>query len=160
MTHEDTPPGLKILEITYSNFVIARALYAFAKLGIADHLGDETAGAEELAAKSGVDANALYRLLRTLSTADVVSESREHRFTLGPLGQALRSDAPGSMRAWTIFAGEPFYMQAWEQIVHSIQSGEQAWERVHGMPIFDYIGRHPEAAGRRSRAAVPARWPA
>ena len=31
-----SPPSLKILEITYSNFVIARAIYAFAKLGIAD----------------------------------------------------------------------------------------------------------------------------
>jgi len=36
MTRDETPPpSLKILEITYSNFVIARALYAFAKLGIA-----------------------------------------------------------------------------------------------------------------------------
>ena len=35
MTHDETaPPSLEILEITYSNLVIARALYAFAKLGI------------------------------------------------------------------------------------------------------------------------------
>ena len=41
MAHEEIPPpSLKILELTYSNFVIARALYAFAKLGIADLLGD------------------------------------------------------------------------------------------------------------------------
>lgn len=81
-----------------------------------------------------------------MSTADVVSESRDHRFTLGPLGAALRSDAPGSMRAWAIFSGEPFYLQAWEQVVHSIQTGQPAWELVHKMPVFEYIGKHPDAA--------------
>jgi hypothetical protein len=44
MTHEDGPPAsLKILEITYSNFVTARALHAFAKLGLADLIGDRRA---------------------------------------------------------------------------------------------------------------------
>lgn len=147
MTHDAIPPpSVRILEITYSNFVIARALYAFAKLGIADLLRDKALSSEELASPASVDPGALYRLLRTLSTADVVSESQDHRFTLGPLGEALRSDAPGSMRAWAIFSGEPFYLQAWEQIVHSIQTGQPAWEHVHRMPIFEYIGQHPEAA--------------
>lgn len=147
MTHDEAPPpSLKILEITYSNLVVARALYAFAKLGIADLLGAHTLGSEELASAAKVDPRALYRLLRTLSTADVVSESGDHRFTLGPLGEALRRDAPGSMRAWAIFSGEPFYLQAWEQIVHSIQTGRPAWEHVHKMPIFEYIGKHPDAA--------------
>lgn len=140
------PPSVKILEITYSNFVIARALYAFAKLGLADLLQDNAVSSEELASSAGVAPGALYRLLRTLSTAEVVSESLDHRFTLGPLGEALRSDAPGSMRAWAIFSGEPFYLQAWEQIVHSIQTGQPAWEHVHKMPIFEYIGQHLEAA--------------
>ena len=147
MTHDEgPPPSLKILEITYSNLVIARALYAFAKLGIADLLKEGALSSEELASTANVDPRALYRLLRTLSTADVVSESRDHRFTLGPLGDAVRSDAPGSMRAWAIFSGEPFYVQAWEQIVHSIQTGQPAWEHVHKMPIFEYIAKHPEAA--------------
>jgi len=140
------PPSVKILEITYSNFVVARALYAFAKLGIADLLRDKALSSEELAAPAGVASGALYRLLRTLSTTEVVSESQDHKFTLGPLGEALRSDVPGSMRAWAIFSGEPFYLQAWEQIVHSIQTGQPAWEHVHKIPIFEFIGQHPEAA--------------
>ena len=146
MTHDETaPPSLEILEITYSNLVIARALYAFAKLGIADLFGHEPASCEQLAAAAGVDPRALYRLLRTLSTANAVSEAEDHTFTLGPLGELLRSDVPGSMRAWVIFSGEPYYLQAWEQIVHSIQTGRPAWELVHETPIFEYFGSHPEA---------------
>ncbi len=147
MAHEESPPpSLKILEITYSNFVIARALYAFAKLGIADLLGGKARSSDELAASAGVDPRALYRLLRTLSTADVVSESPDHRFTLGPLGEALRSDVPGSMRGWAIFSGEPYVLRAWEEIVHSIQTGQPAWEHVHKTPLFEYFEQHPEAA--------------
>lgn len=147
MAHEETaPPSFRILEITYSNFVIARALYAFAKLGIADLLSGRALGSEELASTAGVDPRALYRLLRTLSTADVVSESEDHKFSLGPLGEILRSDVPGSMRAWAIVSGEPYYMQAWEQILHSIQTGQPSWEHVHELPVFEYFGQHPEAA--------------
>jgi len=153
MKHEDgPPPSLKILEITYSNFVIARALYAFAKLGIADVLGDRTLSSEELAAAARVDPRALYRLLRTLTTAAVVSESQDHRFTLGPLGEALQSDVPGSMRAWAIFSGEPYYLGAWEHIIHSVQTGQAAWEHLHKMSIFEYLGQHPDAAATFDQA--------
>jgi hypothetical protein len=148
VTHDETtPPSLEILEITYSNLVIARALYAFAKLGIADLFGDEPVSCEQLAVavEGNVDPKALYRLLRTLSTANAVSEAEDHTFTLGPLGEILRSDVPGSLRGWVIFSGEPYYLQAWEQIVHSIRTGQPAWELVHGAPIFEYFGSHPEA---------------
>jgi hypothetical protein len=146
MEKQSLPPGLQVLEITYSNFVIARGIYAFAKLGIADFMGNDPRSSEEIATDVSVDPKALYRLLRTLSTADVVWETSDHRFTLGPLGEVLRSDVPDSMRGWAIFSGEPFYLQAWEQIVHSIQTGNTAWEHVHQMPIFDYIGKHQDAA--------------
>ncbi len=145
-SEEAPPPGLRILEITYSNLVTARAIYAFAKLGLADLMGDRPVGSDALAAAAKVDPRALYRLLRTLSMAEVVSESPDHEFTLGPLGEALRSDAPGSMRAWAIFSGEPAYLKAWEEIVESVRTGGTGWERVHGMPIFEYIGKHPETA--------------
>ena len=83
MAHEATPPpSQQILEITYNNFVIARALYAFAKLGIADLLEDKSLSSEELAETAGVNPRALYRLLRTLTMAAVVSESEDHRFAL------------------------------------------------------------------------------
>jgi len=146
MTEPEThPPGLKILEITFSNLVLSRALYAFAKLGIADFMGEGPTSSEMLAAKASVNPRSLYRLLRALSTVGVVSELSDQRFSLAPLGEALRIDAPGSMRAWTIFSGEPFYLQPWEQILHSIQTGRPAWEQVHTMPIFEYLGQHREA---------------
>jgi hypothetical protein len=40
--------------------------------------------------------------------------------------------------------------------LHSVRTGEPAFEHVYGMPLFDYYSEHPEAArvgrGRPERA--------
>ena len=54
MPNEETPPNLKIPEITYSNFVITRGLYTFAKLGIANLLVGWTWRIDRAAGAGGV----------------------------------------------------------------------------------------------------------
>jgi O-methyltransferase domain len=49
------------------------------------------------------------------------------------------------MRGLVIFTGAPFYLQAWQEFLYSIQTGKPAWEKVHGMPFYDYLRQHPEA---------------
>jgi hypothetical protein len=49
------------------------------------------------------------------------------------------------MRALVLFCGEPFYLQMWQELLYSIQTGKPAWEKVHGLPFFEYLRRHPEA---------------
>jgi hypothetical protein len=142
----DLPASAQILEMSYTALVIYRAVYVAAKLGIPDLLQDRPIRSDEIAQATGMHPGALYRLLRALSSAGFVSELPERRFALTPLGSALRSDVPGSMRAWVIFSGEPFYLQAWQEILYSIQTGKPAFEKVHGMPGFDYLRQHPEAA--------------
>jgi hypothetical protein len=140
------PASAQILEMSYTALVIYRAVYVAAKLGIPDLLQDRQLSSDEIAQATSMHPGALYRLLRALSSAGFVSELPERRFALTPLGSALRSDVPGSMRAWVIFSGEPFYLQAWQEILYSIQTGKPAFEKVHGMPGFDYLRQHPEAA--------------
>jgi hypothetical protein len=103
-------------------------------------------------------AGVLYRLLRALSSAGVVSEFPERRFALTPLGRVLRSDVPGSMRALVLFCGEPFYLQAWQEILYSVQTGKPAWDKVHGMAVFDYYRQHPEAARIFDEAMTSLSW--
>jgi len=88
----------------------------------------------------------MYRLLRALANAGVLSETAKHAFTLTPLGATLRTGASPSMRAWVLFSGEPFYLEAWKEIVHSIRTGQPAWDAVHGSSFFEYLRRHPDTA--------------
>jgi O-methyltransferase domain len=143
---EAAPLSAQILEMSYTALVVYRAVYVATKLGIPDILKDKALSSDELAKATSTHPRALYRLLRALSNAGIVSESLDHRFALTPLGNLLRSEVPGSMRALVIFTGEPFYLQAWQEFLYSIQTGKPAWDKVHGLPIFDYLRQHPEAS--------------
>ena len=135
-----------MLDFSYTGLVIHRAVYAAAKLGIADLLAVGPRTGDELAVATGTDGRSLYRLLRALASAGLFTELPGHRFELTPLGATLRSDSPRSMRSWVLFSGEPFYLHAWEDIVYSIRTGQPTWDRAYGVPFFEYLTHHPESA--------------
>jgi len=91
----------QILDLSYVGFVMYRALYAFARLGVADRLKDEQLPSDEIASSVGAHPRALYRLLRTLSNSGVVSESPDRRFALTPLGRFDSLTAHHSLLIWT-----------------------------------------------------------
>src|SRR5205085_6429540 len=91
-------PHVQLIQVAVTIWT-ARAVYAAAQLGLADLLGGESRSSEELAQASGTHAPSLYRLLRTLAACGILHEVEQRRFALTPLGDALRSDAPGAARA-------------------------------------------------------------
>jgi len=135
-----------MLDMTYTALVNARAIFAAAKLGIPDRLQDAPCASDDIARATGTDPDALYRLLRALANAGILTESEDHRFALTLLGATLRSDAPGSLRAWVLFSGESFYLQAWQEILYSICTGTPAWNKAHGTSFFEFLRQHPEEA--------------
>lgn len=143
--HSNAPPHAAMLQLI-SGFWISRAIYIAAKLGIADHLHDQPQSAEELAGATGTHAPSLYRVLRALASVGVFAQDSDNRFRLTPLSETLRTDAPGSLRAFAIVElGEEHY-PAWGELLHSVRTGEIAFDHVFGMPIAEYYARHPENA--------------
>ena len=68
----------------------------------------------------------LHRLLRAVASLGILEEDEARRFSLTPLGMLLRSGVPGSMRAWAILLGEPWFRGAWDNLLHSIRTGNAA----------------------------------
>ncbi|MFT3765421.1 MAG: methyltransferase [Minicystis sp.] len=99
-----------------------------------------------LAATVGVNAGALYRMLRALAGAGVLTELPERRFALTPLGGTLRTGVPGSMRAFVLLFGGDVYARAWLDLLSSVEDGRTAVEHVFGAPLYPYLARHPEDA--------------
>jgi len=124
---------------------ISQALYAAAKLSIADHLESGPQSATELADKAGCHAGALHRLLRALASIGVFAELEGKRFSLTPLGDCLRINSPDSARNSAILISEIFY-QAWGEILSSVETGETAFAKVHGLPLFEYLAANPNQA--------------
>ncbi len=148
----DISPGRQ-LDRMISGYWISQAIYAAAKFGIADLLVTGPRGIQDLAADTATHPEALYRLLRALASVGVFVEVEPRRFALTPLAEPLRSDVPGSKRALALMMGSEQF-RAWSEIEHSVRTGEKAFDRVYGEPIFDYLGKHPEQAAIFDAAMV------
>jgi hypothetical protein len=142
-TQELMPPHIAILETLVGGWR-AQALYVAAKLGIADLVKDEPKTVGELADATGTNANSLFRVLRALASIGVFEE-QGGRISLTPLAQPLLSGVPGSMRPTAIMFGEE-HQHAWGNILHSVRTGETAFDNVYGMNCFEHFEKNPEAA--------------
>jgi hypothetical protein len=141
---DETPPELRMFELTFDGLVSARLCYVAAKLQLADLMGDSVRSSEELAAATGMDPRSLYRILRALGEIGVVVEHPDRQFALTPVGATLRTAVPGSMRAWAEFSGSAHYLDAWSNLLHTVESGRPAFDEVHGTSFFDYLAEHPD----------------
>jgi hypothetical protein len=139
------PPEGIILQIALSA-LMSQALYVAAKLGVADLLAQGPRPVSELAAETKTHAGALYRVLRSLASAGVFTETDPRVFALTPIGEALRKDAPNSMRNAAIFMGEEWHWRVWGDMLHSVETGRPAWGHVHGAEVFDYFGANRREA--------------
>ena len=145
------PPDAILMQMLFGA-QMQRSICVAAKLGIADLLAARPQTADELAAKTGAHAPSLYRLLRTLASIGVFAETADRKFELTPVAALLRSDAPNSMRDFVILMGEDWIWQAWGELLHSIQTGGVAHEKVQGMSSFEFYERNEEAGKVFNRA--------
>ena len=124
--------------------MMTQALYVAAKLGIADLLKDAPRSIAELAAATDTHERSLYRVLRSLAGAGIFQETESKVFANTPLSDAIRADAPNSMRNGAIFMGEAWHYNVWGNMMHSVRTGETAWKQTHGAEVFDYFGEFPD----------------
>jgi len=127
-----------------TSYWISQSIFAAARLGIADLLADGPVGCKELAVATDSHAPSLYRLLRALASIGIFTESSPQHFALTELAELLRSGAPDSMRALAFMEGS--YYTTWAEMLHSVKTGEPAFNHLHGMGIFDYLAQNPATA--------------
>ena len=126
--------------------LVTQLIHVAAKLGVADLLRAGPKSSDELAAAVSVDPQALYGVLRALASLGIFVETRAGSFALTPLAEPLRSDLPGSLRGSAVLYGEPWWWQACGELLHSVRTGQPAFDRVHGKPLFDYLDSVADAA--------------
>jgi len=127
-------------------FVLHQALYAVAKLGVADLVEDGTHLTSELAAELKVNESALYRTLRFLASQAIFEETAPRTFSNTELSYFLCTGVPGSLRPLFIFWGSEFYYPCFAEILYSIETGEPSRTKLAGMNGFEYLRQNPEQA--------------
>ena len=145
LTRRMAPPEVCLLELA-SGFVTTHAVYAAARLGIADVLANGPLAADDVAAEVGSDPDATHRLLRACATFGVFREDPRGLFGLTPVAEGLRSGTSDSMLPVILMLGDPAYQGPWGQLAHSVETGRPSAEGVLGMPMWEYLDEHPEFA--------------
>jgi hypothetical protein len=150
---DSLPAHIQLIQMGRAH-VVARTVYAAAKLGLADQLASGPKSAAELAGPMHVHAPSLHRLMRTLASMGILTERTEQRFALTDLGEALKTGAPGSARSSVLIAGSSWAQRGWDNIIYSVQTGKTGFEKAHGVSFFDYLAEHPDDASLFSETMV------
>jgi hypothetical protein len=148
MSTAETPVTRQAV-VTLSRLVIgywlSQAVYAAAKLGIADLLKDGPKSYKDLAKITGTHARSLARLLRVLVSIGVFAVDERGRCDLTAIGAYLQTEIPGSLRNWAIECGEEWSWRPWGELLYSVRTGKAAFDHVFGMGAFHYFSEYAEA---------------
>lgn len=142
---QEVPPQVEMLKII-SGFWISRVVCVLAKLGVPDYLKTGPKTAEEIATATETHAPSLFRLLRALVSVGVLASDGENRFALTPLSETLVTDAPGSLRWFAISELGQEHYHAWGNLLHSVKTGEIAFDDHYKKDVWAYFKDHPEDA--------------
>ncbi len=145
MTTNDSPQRL-VLQQLIQGFQVTQCIYVAARLGIADLLKDGPRSSEDLAQATGTHAPSLYRVLRLLTATGILTEGEAHSFALTQLGTYLQTGVHGSLRNTVLAYGDTVFWHVWGDLLHSVETGEPAYQHVFGLKAWEYRAQHPEAA--------------
>ncbi|MGW0667058.1 methyltransferase [Streptomyces sp. NPDC002746] len=129
------------------DLITPMALRVAATLRLADLIADGSGRIDELARQSGTDPDALGRMLRHLVCHGVFTEPEPGRFAVNGTGALLRSGHPAELRRSLDLVGFGGTMDlAFTGLLHTVRTGEPAWESVFGAPFWPYLAARPELA--------------
>ncbi|WP_198541281.1 methyltransferase [Parafrankia soli] len=128
------------------DLVTPMALRVAATLRLADFTPDDGAAdgtdLDVLAESVEADPNALARVLRHLTQHGIFTEPGPGRFAANPAAALLRTGALGA--AWLDLTGFGGQMDlAFTGLLHTVRTGEPAWEQVFGQPFWPYLDANP-----------------
>jgi SAM-dependent methyltransferase len=136
-----TPPQLHLFELL-DGHKVTQCLCVAMRLGVADQLNSGPRACSDMANALDVNADALYRVMRLLASKQIFKELPDRRFELTPAAALLRTGVKNSLRAVAGLTEQNW--STWEYLIDSVRTGRPMFEKMFGMPLFDYNAKHPE----------------
>lgn len=125
----------------------ARMIQLAAELGLADLLAAAPRTSCELAAMTGTDSDALFRLMRALASQGLFArdgDGEDAPWRLAPLGETLRSDATVSCRPMALYWGLDCLRAAWDHLDYSVRTAQPGFQHANGAAFFDHMAKHSD----------------
>lgn len=118
------------------------SVVAAGELGVFDALAPGARSREDLAEAVGADPSSLSRLLRFLATKGIVTEAAPGVVTLDEAVVSAVRTSGGLQPGFELL--RRVLLPSLAESVHSLRTGQPAFEHLVGVPVYDYISRHPD----------------
>ncbi len=133
----------KLLEIIYS-YRKAQLIHVAARLKVSDILDNGAKSYNEIAELTKTDPDVLYRILRALSSFGIYKEKENKYFELTEMGELLKEDNNSSIRINALMRMDEYNWKPWGELLYSVKTGKNAFEKIFGKNLFEYLSEHPE----------------
>ena len=128
----------KTLDIIFGRWR-SQILYTGVKLGVFDCVNSVPKNASEIANQLGLDYSLAYRLLRALSSLELLEEDLDRNFTITEQGELLGKDHPRTLRGIALLEEGIEHYSIWKHLPAMIIDGKQnAFPREYGKKLFEY----------------------
>lgn len=138
----------------------ARCLHVIAECGAADAVGPAGATPAEIAAHTGLDADALDRMLRLLAAHGIFKHGADGRYEHSAASRLLRSDEPRSLRAYVRMNGLRAFWDRYAELADTARTGRPKHDWAS---LVAHFAAHTEESAifnaamvSKSRTALPA----
>lgn len=136
---DDRPSSQIVSDISHGH-IAARVLHVIADLNVADAIRDGATPIDEIAARTGANADALGRMLRLLAAHGLFA-STVHGWVHTPASRLLRTDHPQSMRSYVRMNGMPAMWDGFTDLKRPAATGKPARDWTS---LVAYFAAHPE----------------
>ena len=123
---------------------IAASLHVVVDKHIADVLASGPKTADALANEVKIPVDTLRRFMRALTQLGIFTEPDDGVFANSEVSEYLRSDVKYSLRDMVRVLDHDVVVRGWQRLPDVLESGQPAFDEVHGMGFFDWLKADPD----------------
>lgn len=111
------------------------------KLNLFDNL-QKSKTVKELAKELSLNEEKLLLLLNALHNANFLSKKSDY-FQINSLSEFLTENNPVNLK-YACMNWSDEHLTAWQNLEYSIKTGKSSFEKIYGLPFFDYLNENPK----------------
>ena len=137
------PAELSVFEQATAGMLL-QVLGALVRAGVPEALLGGPLGAEQLAERTGLNADALFRTLRCVALQGYFHMRDDGRFEHNARSRVLAGGSASRGREFLIYFSSGSNMAAWGAFEHALKTGRSPFDHVHGMTVWDWFEEHAD----------------
>lgn len=138
------PPHASILLTMTNGFVVSRCLSIAAHYNIADKVGKSGSSIETLAAAMDCNPEALYRVMRALSSVGIFKETKERFFINTRQSEACLSDNDNAILAWLKYFSSESQYNMWGKLPLCLRNGKDVFRNLYDSSVFEWYNSNAQ----------------